>query len=97
MNIFFRIFSAGGLVTAVAPVCIECKGIWVGWPGIQLEENETIPESSLDDRSPTAGLLSGQVECVTIEPTLFDQYYNGCKLHTNKLRLKSVKYFYAFF
>jgi trehalose 6-phosphate synthase/phosphatase len=65
-------------VTAVAPVCIECKGIWVGWPGIQLNEDEPIPESLPDDKSPTAGLLSEQVESVIIDPSLFDRYYNGC-------------------
>ncbi len=62
----------------MAPVCIECKGIWVGWAGIQIEEDEIIPESSSDDKSPTAGLLSDQVESVRIDPTLFDLYYNGC-------------------
>jgi trehalose 6-phosphate synthase/phosphatase len=71
-------YSAGGLVTAVSPVCIECKGIWVGWPGIQLKDDEKIPESNSDDLSPTAGLLSEQVESVAIDPALFDLFYNGC-------------------
>ena len=48
--------SAGGLVTAVAPVVIECDGVWVGWTGISdFSENDTIPESKPDDSSPTAG------------------------------------------
>jgi len=69
---------AGGLVTAVAPVVIECKGTWVGWPGTQLDDNQIIPESDPTDNAPTAGLLSEQVEIVQIENKLFDQYYNGC-------------------
>jgi trehalose-6-phosphate synthase len=61
-NIF--IFSAGGLVTAVAPVVIKGKGLWVGWPGIHLPsdfDDETIPESDPSDQTPTAGLKSEQV------------------------------------
>lgn len=37
----------------LAPVCIECKGIWVGWPGIDLKPGETVPESNASDKSPT--------------------------------------------
>lgn len=71
--------SAGGLVTAVAPVVIRAKGIWVGWPGIHLEDrNEPIPESDPNDKTPTAGLLSKQVIPVYVEPQIFDSYYNGC-------------------
>lgn len=59
-NSFF--FSAGGLVTAVAPVVISGNGIWVGWPGMHMENpNEPIPESDPNDRTPTAGLLSRKV------------------------------------
>ncbi len=71
-------YSAGGLVTAVAPVVIECHGQWVGWPGIQLNSDEAIPESDPEDNAPTAGLLSEQVETVLLDPTKFDLYYNGC-------------------
>ncbi|XP_035915570.1 alpha,alpha-trehalose-phosphate synthase [UDP-forming] [Anopheles stephensi] len=71
--------SAGGLVTAVAPVVIKGKGLWVGWSGITLnDENEPIPESDPTDHTPTAGLLSEQVVSVNVEPKLFDSYYNGC-------------------
>ena len=55
-------FSAGGLVTAVAPVVINGNGIWVGWPGMHMEDpTEPIPESDPNDRTPTAGLLSKKV------------------------------------
>ncbi|RZF33426.1 hypothetical protein LSTR_LSTR009617 [Laodelphax striatellus] len=71
--------SAGGLVTAVAPVVVRNKGIWIGWPGIQLENpEELIPESDPNDKTPTAGLLSSQVVAVQVEPQQFDSYYNGC-------------------
>ena len=59
---FLLIFSAGGLVTAVAPVVIRGNGLWGGWPGIQLtSEEEPIPESDPNDQTPTAGLKSNQV------------------------------------
>lgn len=72
--------SAGGLVTAVAPVVIDCQGLWVGWTGLYdfNEAIEKIPESAADDRAPTAGLLSEQAVPVDIESKLFDRYYNGC-------------------
>lgn len=70
--------SAGGLVTAVAPVVIRGGGIWVGWPGIHLEENEKIPASDPNDKTPTAGLLSEKIVAIRSEPKLFDSYYNGC-------------------
>jgi trehalose-6-phosphate synthase len=54
-------YSAGGLVTAVAPVVIQAKGIWVGWPGLLDDINEAIPESDPNDKTPTAGLLSEKV------------------------------------
>jgi len=55
--LYFHI-SAGGLVTAVAPVVIDCHGVWVGWTGLDDfdENNERIPESKVDDHTPTAGL-----------------------------------------
>lgn len=56
--------SAGGLVTAVAPVVIHGKGLWVGWPGIHLPsdfDDSLIPESKPEDQTPTAGLKSEQV------------------------------------
>lgn len=56
------IYSAGGLVTAVAPVVIQGNGLWVGWPGVQVDDpNMPIPESDPSDSTPTAGLRSNQV------------------------------------
>ena len=45
-------FSAGGLVTAVAPVVIDCEGLWVGWTGLDdfNEKIEKIPESDPGDK-----------------------------------------------
>ncbi|XP_039262026.2 trehalose-6-phosphate synthase-like [Styela clava] len=71
--------SAGGLVTAVAPVVVECKGLWVGWPGVHLENpDEPIPESSPDAKGPTAGLMAKQVVPVHVERNDLEKYYNGC-------------------
>lgn len=62
------IYSAGGLVTAVAPVVIECKGLWIGWSGIHdLTLEDKIPEADPDDKAPTAGLLSEQVSDTYLE------------------------------
>lgn len=56
------ICSAGGLVTAVAPVVIKGNGLWVGWAGLHSPEPITeIPESDPNDQTPTAGLRSDQV------------------------------------
>lgn len=54
-------FSAGGLVTAVAPVVVQGNGLWIGWPGVHLEKGEKIPESDPNDTTPTAGLRSNKV------------------------------------
>ncbi|XP_026465717.1 alpha,alpha-trehalose-phosphate synthase [UDP-forming]-like isoform X3 [Ctenocephalides felis] len=71
--------SAGGLVTAVSPVVIKGRGVWVGWPGIHLDNpDEKIPESDPDDKTPTAGLLSKKVVAVHVDRDIFDSYYNGC-------------------
>ncbi|CAG7837219.1 unnamed protein product [Allacma fusca] len=78
--------SAGGLVTAVAPVVVECKGLWVGWPGIFAEDLPAhankdalkIPESDPSDITPTAGLKSDQVVSVNVGKDIFNLYYNGC-------------------
>ncbi|XP_018007795.1 alpha,alpha-trehalose-phosphate synthase [UDP-forming] [Hyalella azteca] len=78
-GVLVRKQCAGGLVTAVAPVVVETRGLWVGWPGLHKEDNlEYIPESSPDDKSPTAGLKSEQVIPVMLPRQLFDDYYNGC-------------------
>ncbi|KAF2364433.1 Trehalose-phosphatase [Trinorchestia longiramus] len=74
-----RKHSAGGLVTAVAPVIVETGGLWVGWSGLHLEDGiSAIPESSPDDKSPTAGLKSEQVIPVNLPRKMFNDYYNGC-------------------
>lgn len=59
-------FSAGGLVTAVAPVVAQCGGIWIGWSGVNFEDygidKLEIPESDPADKTPTAGIKSKQVK-----------------------------------
>lgn len=75
---FERVPSAGGLVTAVGPVVIQGNGLWVGWPGPNYKNNMPIPESSPEDGSPSAGLLSSNIIPVEIDQELMDKYYNGC-------------------
>lgn len=49
-------------MTAVAPVVVNGNGLWVGWPGMHLEDpKEPIPESDPNDITPTAGLKSNKV------------------------------------
>lgn len=53
-------------MTAVAPVVIDCKGLWIGWSGLyDLQKDEKIPEANPSDKAPTAGLLSEQVSLVS--------------------------------
>lgn len=75
---FLISFSAGGLVTAVAPVVIKGKGLWVGWPGIHLPSDfndDDIPESDPNDHTPTAGLKSNQVS-LRNEKCWLEKIYN---------------------
>lgn len=84
-------FSAGGLVTAVAPVVISGNGVWVGWPGMHMENrDEPIPESDPNDRTPTAGLLSRKV-CFFFLEILYS--YNN---KNNKIlnKISPIAYFY---
>ncbi len=52
-------------MTAVAPVVVQCGGMWVGWPGVFPEDHGkvdvVIPEADPTDKTPTAGLKSSQV------------------------------------
>ena len=76
-----HVSSAGGLVTAVAPVVVECEGLWVGWTGLADYNPDTdlIPESCHGDMAPTAGLKSANIIPVNMESKrVFDSYYNGC-------------------
>uniref|UniRef100_A0A7M5XCU2 Trehalose-6-phosphate synthase n=1 Tax=Clytia hemisphaerica TaxID=252671 RepID=A0A7M5XCU2_9CNID len=74
----YRAPSAGGLVTAVAPVMVRSGGLWIGWPGTYLDENVKVPESDPDDVSPTAGLKSRQICPVNLDKEDYEAYYNGC-------------------
>ena len=75
-------WSAGGLVTAVAPVVIQCGGRWVGWPGpCPINEGEQIPEACAGDITPTAGILSKQVTHThTAHPTHLKMTWSLLKL-----------------
>ena len=69
--------SAGGLVTAVAPVVVQEDGFWVGWTGLTSHKVEVIPESSPNDKTPTAGLKSNKILCVDMNKAEHELYYNG--------------------
>jgi len=80
---FERHASAGGLVSAVAPVVVQCKGLWVGWPGIHADDVDSagaivIPEADPNDKTPTAELKPEQMICVAVDKETFLSYYNDC-------------------
>ena len=75
---FRRQPCAGGLVAAIAPVIVESKGLWVGWPGPNLPQLLPVPEAEPYDTSPTSGLLSSQIVSVELTDQDFQLYYNGC-------------------
>jgi len=79
-GLYERKASAGGLVTAVAPVVVQAGGMWIGWPGIHPEDTHDvrIPESKPGDTTPTADLKSNQVVSVHMDKHMFNEYYNGC-------------------
>ncbi|XP_057372869.1 uncharacterized protein LOC130693669 [Daphnia carinata] len=70
-----RSHSAGGLVTALGPVVMDCGGLWIGWPGSHdVRPFDEIPEPDI----PNSGLKSQQVKAVLVRQELFDSFYNGC-------------------
>jgi len=59
--------SPGGLVSAMEPVLRKSGGTWLGWPGLELGEGETLPEFP----SPYA------VEPVNLTDSEMSRYYHG--------------------
>jgi hypothetical protein len=51
---------------SVSNARLNVSGLWVGWPGIHMNEGDAIPESDPTDVSPTAGLKSSQVLVVNL-------------------------------
>ena len=59
--------SGGGLVSALEPVLSRRGGTWVGWPGLELHNGETLPDTGL----PYA------LHPVNLTETEVSQYYYG--------------------
>jgi len=77
-NGYSRKSSAGGLVTAVAPVVIKSQGRWVGWTGLPESAGHVeVPEAAEDDDTPAAGLTSSRIAPVHLRDADFEGYYNG--------------------
>jgi trehalose 6-phosphate synthase len=57
--------SPGGLVTALEPVLRAQHGVWVGWPGAHLENDDTFDADGLTLRP------------VGLDDTEFERYYEG--------------------
>ena len=77
-GVLSRHSSAGGLVTAMAPVVKERNGVWIGWPGIKLNDKETIPQGDSESNNPADSIAPEQIQVVDINSSLFEEYYNGC-------------------
>lgn len=82
-------------MTAVAPVVINGNGLWVGWPGIHLEDpNEPIPESDPNDITPTAGLKSKKVSAPAFRKTMEHMSLHVllpmCQLINSKATIKKI-------
>ena len=69
--------SAGGLVTAVAPVVIETGGYWVGWPGCEMSSKDKIPEAAPDDKTQAAQLMSSKILPVLMSEEDRASFYDG--------------------
>jgi trehalose 6-phosphate synthase len=57
--------SPGGLVTALEPVLREQHGVWVGWPGAALDNDDTFEVDGLTCKP------------VNTDETEFERYYEG--------------------
>jgi len=71
-----RSCSAGGLVTALAPLLSKSNGYWIGWAGTEFTENMTIPESS-DQSSITHDIKSSQIVPIFYSDEIYKSFYNG--------------------
>lgn len=68
--------SAGGLVTALAPLVAKTQGYWIGWAGTELTESMSIPEST-DPTSITHGIKSSQIVPIFYTDEIYKSFYNG--------------------
>lgn len=69
-------------MTAVAPVVVQGKGLWIGWPGVQLDDpNEPMPEPDPSDCNPTSGLKSSQVRKYNCHKILCSKHGWNCYLY----------------
>lgn len=68
--------SAGGLVTALAPLVAKTQGYWIGWAGNECTEEMVIPESS-DPSSITHDIKSSQIVPIFYTDDIYKSFYNG--------------------
>ena len=68
--------SAGGLVTALAPLVAKTQGYWIGWAGTELTNTMNIPESN-DPASITHGIKSDQIVPIFYTDEIYKSFYNG--------------------
>lgn len=71
-----RTNSAGGLVTALAPLVIKCKGFWVGWAGKEFTKEMQIPPSK-DTTAIAHGIQPSQIMPIFYSDEIYKAFYNG--------------------
>jgi trehalose-6-phosphate synthase len=68
--------SAGGLVTALAPLVAKTGGYWIGWAGTEFREDMLVPEST-DPTSITHDIKSSQIVPIHYTNDVYQNFYNG--------------------
>ena len=71
-----RVPTAGGLATAVGPVLLKSKGIWVGYPGIPGGFKGEIPDGKTEEELPSEQILPVNLMKEEVEK-FYDTISNG--------------------
>ncbi|RNA42512.1 alpha-alpha-trehalose-phosphate synthase [UDP-forming]-like isoform X1, partial [Brachionus plicatilis] len=71
-----RTNSAGGLVTALAPLVIKHRGYWVGWAGNNFTKTMKIPDSK-DSTAIGHGIKPSQIIPIFFTKETYQSFYNG--------------------
>lgn len=80
---FERKYSASGLVTALSSLVVQSSGLWIGFPGVYLQDyfgmkSIKIPEPDPLDKASASELKAEQVIPMNIDKETYCLYYNSC-------------------
>ena len=75
--------STGGLITAMEPILLDVKGMWIGWDGVIEPDPETLSpnlmdmkETGLADANHTGEDKSYRIGRVPLSESEYEEYYN---------------------